>query len=171
MRFLEKDLENIIYETNNEILREKGLNIYGKKFRQVRLSHYGVADLVTVERYGQSLHICLIELKKDTISVDTLIQSLRYIKGIKHYLRKRGFHKNVSFTIKLCGSSISNLRELSLICSHVSSGVELVDLYTYDFKIDGIIFKDQYQDFLDNIETEAFFGVSSKKKKEEFYLF
>ena len=83
MKFLEKNLEDIIFETDNEKLQERGLDIRGKKFRQLRLSHYGIADIVTVSRIGQSLQIDIFELKKDVITVDTLLQALRYIEGIK----------------------------------------------------------------------------------------
>jgi hypothetical protein len=173
MKFLEKNLEDIIWETSNKKLQERGLFVDGKKLRQVRLSHYGVADIIAVKRYGQSLHIDLIELKKDSISVDTLVQSLRYVEGIKHYLRKRSFGKKVFFTIKLCGSSVLNLKELSLLCSNICGNhknIELVNLYTYNYTIDGIFFEEQYSHLMDDREG-CFYGVVPKKKDEKFDLF
>ena len=50
MKFLEKDLEEIIFETSNKELNERGLFVYGKKYRQLRIGNYGVADLVVVDR-------------------------------------------------------------------------------------------------------------------------
>ena len=47
MSFLEKDLEDIIFETDNDLLFEHGLFIDGQKKRQVRIGNYGIADLIT----------------------------------------------------------------------------------------------------------------------------
>ena len=121
MKFLEKDLESIIFETDNDKLQEIGFNIEGKKFRQLRIGNYGISDIITVSRYGQNLHIEIIELKKDVINTDTLIQSLRYLAGIKNFLKRRKFTNNVFYTIKLCGKSINNLRDLSLLCSNIAT--------------------------------------------------
>jgi hypothetical protein len=173
MKFLEKNLEDIICETSNEKLQERGLLIDGKKFRQVKLSHYGVADIISVKRYGQSLHIDLIELKKDSISVDALIQSLRYVEGIRHYLRKRSFNRKVFFTIKLCGNTVFNLKELSLLCSYITGNhknVEFVDLYTYNYTMEGIFFEEQYSHIIDD-RADCFNRVTFKNKDEKFDLF
>ena len=45
MTFLEKDLEQIIFETPKEKLQEKGLVIKGKLLRQIKIGNYGIADL------------------------------------------------------------------------------------------------------------------------------
>lgn len=50
MNFLEKNLEDIIYETNNKYLRERGLFINGIKKRQLRIGNYGIADIVTFKK-------------------------------------------------------------------------------------------------------------------------
>jgi len=50
MNFLEKNLETILIETPNELLRNRGLKIYGKKRNQVRLGNYGIADLITLKK-------------------------------------------------------------------------------------------------------------------------
>ena len=50
MRFLEKDLEQIIHESGMDQLNERGLPIDGKMFRQMRIGNYGIADLITVTR-------------------------------------------------------------------------------------------------------------------------
>lgn len=51
--FLEKTLEDIIFETSNDDLKERGLWICGNKKRQVKIGNYGIADLITcnIERF------------------------------------------------------------------------------------------------------------------------
>lgn len=173
MKFLEKNLEDIIFETDNEKLQERGLDLNGKKFRQLRLSHYGIADIVTVSRHGQNLHIEIIELKKDVITIDTLVQALRYLAGIKNFLRKRKFRKQVFYTIKLCGKSISNLRDLSLLCSNmfsINSEIEFIQLITYSYDFNGLKFEEHYEHITDSFgENIAFDNVISKKKEDQPY--
>ena len=50
MKFLEKDLEQIIFESGRDSLRERGLSISGKLLRQLRIGNYGIADLVEFVR-------------------------------------------------------------------------------------------------------------------------
>lgn len=176
MKFLEKDLESIIFETDNDKLQEIGFNIEGKKFRQLRIGNYGISDIITVSRYGQNLHIEIIELKKDVISTDTLIQSLRYLAGIKNFLKRRKFTNNVFYTIKLCGKSINNLRDLSLLCCNMTtlnSGIEYIQMMTYSYDFDGLKFEEHYEHITDSFgESIAFGNVFSKKKEyETFDLF
>ena len=40
MDFLEKDLEDIIYNASNEQLDKRGLRVRGKRFRQLRIGNY-----------------------------------------------------------------------------------------------------------------------------------
>lgn len=124
MDFLEKDLEQIIYEANNEQLLSLRLN--GKRLRQLRIGNYGISDLVFVEKiYGNylffdkislnyyerildiGLEITVCELKKDKIGISAFLQAVNYCKGIKEYLLKRGFN-NFYFKILLLGRNIDN---------------------------------------------------------------
>jgi hypothetical protein len=50
MDFLEKDLEDIIFDSPNEELRKRGLNIWGKKKRQLNIGNYGRADIITYDK-------------------------------------------------------------------------------------------------------------------------
>jgi hypothetical protein len=50
MNFLEKNLEDIIFETHENKLRDRGLEISGKKLRQLRIGNYGIADMITYTR-------------------------------------------------------------------------------------------------------------------------
>jgi hypothetical protein len=50
MKFLEKDLEQIIWDADKEILSERGLNLDGKLKRQLKIGNYGIADLIHFKR-------------------------------------------------------------------------------------------------------------------------
>ena len=170
MKFSEKQLEDIIFNSDNSFLQEKGFDICGKKFRQLNINGYGVADLICVSRNGQLLNIDIVELKRDDISISSFMQALRYLDGIKHYLRKRRFGYTVKFTIKLCGSSISDNRELNLMTKYIDVYPFIdIDFYTYRFAVDGIFF-DKIET-LYGLEYDHFKDVKPKKKESEFTYF
>lgn len=167
MKFLERNLEDIIFETDNKKLLERGLPIFGKKFRQVNLGSYGIADLVCFERNKDQITITVIELKKDCVNLDTLIQALRYVEGIKKYFKLRRFYEksNIKYIIRICGSKISNQKEIQLITSNMSDDFLLIDSHKYEYGIDGLRFTDfDYDcDILDERTIDIF---SSKRKKK-----
>lgn len=170
MKFSEKQLEDIIFNSDNSFLREKGFYIYGKKFRQLNIAGYGVADLICVSRSGQLLNIDIIELKRDEISIGSFMQALRYLDGIRHYLRKRRFDYTVKFTIKLCGNSITDNRELNLMTKYINVYPFIdIDFYTYRFTVDGIFF--DKNDALYELKYDPFNDVKCKKKESEFTYF
>lgn len=152
MRFLEKDLEEIIFTTPNYELYRRGLPVPFHLKRQVRIGNYGIADLVGFQRAnytdgsGDNNTIHIIELKQDNISVSTFFQALRYAKGLKRYLHKKGkrlwrcSHANIKIT--LIGKRIeinSDVIYLPDVFNHFQ-GV-YIELYTYDYEIDGLKFK------------------------------
>lgn len=169
MEFLEKDLENIIWEANDEQLENAGLEFNGKRFRQLRIGNYGVADLVTVRKeniYSEYeyikngntkiidsyLVITVYELKKDKIGIGAFLQAIGYIRGIQSYLQKRNFEKFV-FRLNLIGSEVddsgnfcylSDLIHISQPCDEPmwSNGyIEDVSFYTYHITLNGLKFK------------------------------
>jgi hypothetical protein len=163
MKFLEKDLEQIICKTDASKLQEKGLPLYGKLLKQVRIGNYGIADLVTIEKpYYNSFLKChskgmitVYELKKDKISVSAFFQAVRYVKGIQRFLELRNtkFSKGYfNFRIRLVGSEIdldSSLVFLSdMFADYMvdycidSEDRTFIDFYTYDINIDGLNFKE-----------------------------
>ena len=52
MNFLEKDLEEIIYNTDKEMLTERGLPYHPFETfkRQLKIGNYGIADLVSFKK-------------------------------------------------------------------------------------------------------------------------
>lgn len=143
MNFLEKDLEQIIFETDNQFLRNRGLKyIDGEKRRQVRIGNYGIADLITIQRVqgdefcNPILFITCFELKQNIIDYNSLKQVSRYKKGILEYLKFRNFEQNVIVRMVLVGKTVDE----SDFC-YLIDFVEYLTVYTYDYKVDGINFE------------------------------
>tara|TARA_R110000803_G_scaffold199696_1_gene263810 strand:- start:590 stop:1051 length:462 start_codon:yes stop_codon:yes gene_type:complete len=140
MRFLEKDLEDIIFNAPNEDLRKRGLFIGGKKLRQVRIGNYGIADLITVNfntevcdgTVTQYPVVTVYELKKDSVNGSTFTQLLRYVKGVKRYC-DINYEFNVIVKGVMIGSSTSD-DIIYLPC------VSDFRTYNYNYNYDGIKF-------------------------------
>lgn len=157
MEFLEKDLEQIIWEASDKELSERGLFLRGKRFRQLRIGNYGIADLVTVhrqERYEDfidgKLIITVYELKKDKIGISAFLQALNYCKGISSYLRKRGF-SDYTLSIVLVGKSIDSSGSFIYLTDLIGNYsdnddkgfLNKIEYYAYSYKIDGLSFKEE----------------------------
>lgn len=152
MSFLEKTLEEIIFNADKNILYERGLYITGKLVRQLRIGNYGVADLVSFTRLNKyerdqiGMHIDVYELKKDKIGVATFMQAIGYVKGIESYLKQRKYKYDISFSINLIGSSIENGSSFSYLTDLIpcnENGYSFLNVFTYSYEIDGIRFKDE----------------------------
>lgn len=166
MDFLEKDLEEIIYLSDKNLLSDRGLYLNGKLKRQVKIGNYGIADLIHIERpvfsknygFNHKEHykglIEVIELKKDKIGVSTFFQALNYVKGIQRYLEKRNCKFLFNYKITLIGreidqsSSFCYLGDLfGQINEMISTEEEpfiTIDLYKYSYDITGLSFKSVY---------------------------
>lgn len=152
MSFLEKNLEDIIYENSltekgREALRSRGLSIKGRLFRQVELGGFGRIDLLECGfmRNSKGLLVpysIVYELKRNAISEDAIMQACRYVCGIKSHLSnmipqemvdKRG---RPLLWIRLIGEACNyngNFR-------YLYSCMRNIDAYTFSYDIDGIHF-------------------------------
>lgn len=147
MQFLEKDLEDIIFESSKEKLKEKGLNIKGKLLRQVRIGNFGIADLISFKKetsvYPEAtyhhINITVYELKQNELNTNALAQASRYITGIKEYFKHRNFFTEcvVEYNIVLIGSKIDKDSDFVYLCNYINN----LDVYTYSYDLDGITFK------------------------------
>ena len=166
MRFLEKDLEDIIWESDRKALRDRGLWISGIMKRQLKIGNYGIADLVTFERElggywdfsylndskeevcnyrnTRSLRVTIYELKKDSIDTNAFMQAIRYAKGIERYIEERGFAFSLKFNIVLIGKYLDMETSFSYLSSIICSDDFHLSCYTYNYKIDGLHFKSEY---------------------------
>lgn len=158
MKFLEMDLEDIIFEAGETKLMERGLYLNGTKKRQLRIGNYGIADLVYYERNHNPIgyqnnnrmvftsKITVVELKKDFINIEAFLQGIRYVKGIKRYLEDNRrlplSTSNIKYELALIGKDI-NLRDPFVYLPDVLPNNEdfELSLYTYDYGVDGITFE------------------------------
>lgn len=168
MKFLEKDLEEIIFNSDREKLYEKGIYDFGKFYRQLRIGNYGIADIVSIQRpyYHTSLKkkhkglITIYELKKDKVSVSSFFQAVGYLKGIKTYLEKRDKENLFNYKIVLIGkeidlnSTVCYLPSLFNVETSETSiskdSVTNVEIYKYKFNIDGLFFEECFDYDLKN---------------------
>ncbi len=138
MEFLEKDLEQIIWETDVNVLSERGLYIEGKMYRQLKIGNYGIADLVTFAREGigpdSFIHFTVYELKKDNVGIAAFMQAYSYVKGISEYLKSRGF--KFSFSVVLIGKRIDTSGSFCYLPDLISN----LYMATYSFNINGLTF-------------------------------
>lgn len=157
MEFLEKDLEDVLFfalndKDNFRDLKDRGLETLTSNGmwikRQLRIGNYGIADIVTASYFGndiddQSLHITIYELKKDIIDVSTLVQCSRYVKGVKRFLKKRGFKHKASVSMVLIGRRIDTSDWVYLL-----DELPNVSAFTYQYNFDGISFEDHSSFYL-----------------------
>lgn len=155
MKFLEKDLEEVIFTSNRNHLSDRGLYDYGKFLRQVRIGNYGIADLISITRpYNDgSRHvpgvIRVYELKKDKISPSTFLQCLGYARGVQRYIERNKPDQYGNWSIEICliGKTVDSNSTFVYLTDLFASYDEYsihttVKLYTYDFRIDGMYFEE-----------------------------
>jgi hypothetical protein len=163
MNFLEKDLEQIIYETPNEELRKRGLLIYGKKKRQLRIGKYGICDLITFSTgdyneynptsYNEEtkdyifscqnvkyLDIDIFEFKKDKVGISAFLQAIGYAKGVERYLNRR-MSNEFKINVTLIGRRVDLDSTFVYLTDIISSENFNLRLYTYDYDVNGLNFK------------------------------
>jgi hypothetical protein len=158
MDFLEKDLEQIVYKASNEQLDKCGLRVRGKRFRQKIIGNYGVCDMITVQVIKTDAeyyyyNVTIYELKKENVELSTFTQTIKYARGIISYLEKRT-HRPIAINIVLIGrkvnlrSDVVYLPRLFSQYAYPSTGINSLQIYTYDYKIDGLSFIELSQDYL-----------------------
>jgi len=164
MKFLEKDLEEIIYTSGRDVLEERGLPIYGKLFRQVQIGNYGVADLIEFQRPSYAGRekeilcpgrITIYELKKEQIGISAFLQSLNYLRGITSFLEKKQIDNHYIIDIMLIGKNLDTQGSFCYITDLLSIKSSFADkynifgqagtihFYEYRYGIDGLFFEEK----------------------------
>lgn len=173
MEFLEKDLEDILYNAPVKDIENRGLYCFRHHalFRQVNLGSYGIADLVSVcfSRKDRII-VTVYELKQKTISINTFLQAVGYVKGLQEVCPLFNIKKRrVDFHIVLIGSKIDLSGQFCYLPSVFPHGVSY---YTYKYDYDGIKFcpEDEYKlpHYKPPISTVEEIGFISKFKYREF---
>lgn len=150
MKFLERDLEEILFESKMQDIAERGIVTSRHLKRQVRIGNYGRADLIGVDTFDfdnngvldKKLEITIYELKQDKVSVSTFLQAIGYARGIKHWLKKHKprLYDTASFRIVLVGRNVDSFSSFIYLPYLISSENFLFEIYTYSYDIDGIKF-------------------------------
>ena len=152
MKFLEKDLEDIICEAlkdpkSKSLLVKRGLRFLAyplRHKRQLRIGHYGISDVIVLHRHPHDkyyIHVNVIELKKDVVDSVAVAQCAKYISGVSRYLDQRGIKYTVSGTV--IGSHID--RGSNFV--HLMANVSQISVFTYSYGLEGIEFKEEEFDY------------------------
>lgn len=149
MNFIEKDLEDIIYNTTQSQIRGRGLDclLHDSLYRQVSLSGYGRADLIGVSYSKKNggmkrrFEITIYECKQDKVDVNTLMQAAGYLGAASDIVET--INKNVDLTntefiykIVLIGKSICTSTNLCFLAQCIPN----ISVYLYRYEFDGIFF-------------------------------
>jgi len=153
MKFLERDLEQIIHEANIEELYKQGLFLGTKIKRQVRIGNYGICDLLGIHRTSHRetdkddwrLVFTICELKQKSLSVSAFLQAIRYAKGLSEYLKKhrQSLYFKHEIRIVLIGDDLpldSSLIYLPDFIPSYASGLIYLEMYTYSMSLNGLKF-------------------------------
>ena len=147
MQFLEKQLEDIIFEhlqtkDGRQKLKDRGLYVFSDRFfwvkRQVNLGAYGIADIVTATLCDGELFITIYELKQKSVCEKALIQAARYRKAVSRYVQNR-WKRDLHISINLIGSNVHDSEWVYLI-----DALEDLTVYADQYDIDGLKFNDCY---------------------------
>lgn len=144
MDFSEKVLEDIIWDNaqsheGRKLLKERGLFIRGKLFRQLELGNYGRADLVSIEYIPHSdvIDVVVYELKKGCINVNALMQVARYVTALKsHGLDVGDWCSEIHISMCLIGDAIDKNGDFAFLYNDIDN----VEIYSYDYRLDGLYF-------------------------------
>lgn len=139
MNILEKDIEQLIwdgYHKDPATLKDKGLELKGKMFRQVNLLDYGIIDLMVVELVrsasGKSkyINIEILELKKDAIDVTAVMQAYRYVTGIQNlFLYEYDLENHMTeISVSVIGNTFNSNGDFPFFVNNKSYDL---NLYTY----------------------------------------
>lgn len=164
MKLQKKDLERIIYETPNDLLNRRGLDIGGVKRQHIKIGNYGTADIVSYEKHGFIGNIInLYELNSETISISSMLRASKCMLGIKRYMASR-YGSDIELERKRLNNNKSIgefVMMINIIAPKIVSDSDMIHLtsllndhsrihivlYTYEYNIDGIMFHKMYSDF------------------------
>jgi hypothetical protein len=187
MDFIERDLEDIIFNTNVNDLYERGLGLLfeAHTYRQLKIGNYGIADIVQFQLEKEPWHngerwflnntvrVKIIELKKNEINIDAFLQSLRYAKGIKNFYDKRmeksKFNCELKISIVLIGKTVNTKDDFCYLSDFLNDDDFELDMYTYSYNFDGISFDLRKGYNLVNKGLDEKMTFSRYKKSHSYY--
>lgn len=129
--FLERTLEDIIFENRN-VIQERGFPKFKEKvFRQVILPSGKKIDILSLQIKNGHLEFDVFELKRETININTACQAYYYVEEISRLVANEFVSCKPS--IVLVGKYYENIPLLKELKIPIS-------VYTYSYHMDGISF-------------------------------
>lgn len=137
--FLEKTLEDIVFE-NKEMINKRGLTMLYKNLeRQVYTKSGKIMDLVNFEEKDGIYCFTIYELKKGKIDFLAYSQILTYF--FEETIRVKKLYKGFKVNLVLIGNSYED----NVLIACATS--DIVDVYTYKYDFDGIKFEKMTKSF------------------------
>jgi hypothetical protein len=129
----EKELEDFIYSKLEDLynpIDESRVDWFG---RQIDLGQYGIIDLMTIN-FDAEGEICIdvFELKKELITIKTLGQVARYVRGLRQYFDESAKHLNVTVRGNVVAPEIDHSDDTVFLINML----EDIHVYTVDFDLD-----------------------------------
>lgn len=148
MNFLEKDLEDIIWECCNskdgyDLLEDRNLYFHPRSYRQFKLGGYGIVDImnVTYDSHLDMISIQLVELKKESLKVSHLIQICRYVSGLRSMIDGVDT-KKLLYNTRVYGVLIVPKVDTNSDLIFLSNLLEDIRIYSYKFSLEkGLLFE------------------------------
>jgi hypothetical protein len=162
MGFFDKTVAEIIWESDNDKIKQKGLYIIsGKKFRNFKIGNYGSADILTVKRTfkgnnfdsfhnenGHGLLFTIYVVKEGKIGISAFLKAVSCARGISSYLKTtRKTYFPFDIKLVLVGKELDKSGAFVYLsdifgfdCEYKTRSVIDIDFFTYFFDIDGIHF-------------------------------
>ena len=183
MNLLEKELEDAIYEATDEQLKERGLVDVVEdgiilRLRQTFLGdEAGRSDLIFVTRkhfgdaFDSVLRINIIELKRDKVGSDALLQAVRYANAVKTYMDLRKFDY-YDIRITLIGQEIKSDNSFMFLPNLVNRrsnylhALNEINAYSFRYMIDGIQFCDKHIGYSETKTDKFMKGICLKSNQQ-----
>lgn len=145
VKIVEKELEEYIYsqEMNGGPYFLPADENFDFVYRQFKLHPYGIIDLLYVDcNFHDDIRLHIVELKKDKLDTDALLQISRYRQGIKHHISllfpDPKNRPNVQVTGSLIGTSLGDGMW------YLIDSIPWLDCHTYKLSLEsGVTFEQQ----------------------------
>jgi len=153
--FFEKTVEDIIFE-NKDIIHTRGfMKLKEHSFRQVYLPSGKKIDILGLEINNGNLFCDIYELKKKVINADAICQAYNYYTELKCITR--GYFASFDAQIIMVGKTYEPVSVIDALPVKIK-------VYSYDYKMDGIRFKELHNSYEYSAPNRSFsFGIWAKK--------
>jgi hypothetical protein len=131
--FLERNLEDLIFENKSNIEQRGFPTLRDTLCRQFRLPSNKCIDLLSYSVEDNTLYASIFELKREKLGIQSLLQLLGY--GSEFLVNASPHFKRVELEMALVGLDYD--KELGLMLQQMLP----VDLYLYKYTYNGLFFK------------------------------